>query len=106
MLKFDQINDSVIVNFAGNGIDAGLVVGRAHRTLPGSKPSGKRLSAAYLTTPTATTPGAGVTAPASEPRSQESWCQRQRPGMSDCMAMGQPPAAIWASLVLHQQTTL
>ncbi len=107
MLKFDHINDSVITNFAANGIDAGLVVGRAHRMSPGTKPSGKRLSAAYLTTPTATTPRAGVV-PAAEPRSQETWCQRQRPGMSCCQmsATGETPATMWASLVLHQQTTL
>ncbi|MEZ6054017.1 MAG: hypothetical protein R3C02_21915 [Planctomycetaceae bacterium] len=107
MLKFDQINDSVINTFAGSGIDAGLVVGRAHHTLPGTKPSGKRLSVAYLTTPTATTPRAGIE-PVSVPVSQETWCQRQRPGMSCCQmsAAGQAPAAMWASLVLHQQTTL
>lgn len=105
MLKFDHINDSVITNFAGHGIDAGLVVGRAHRKSPGTKPSGKRLSAAYLTTPAATTPRAGIE-PVSVPVSQETWCQRQRPGMSCCIAMGQAPAAAWASLVLHQQTTL
>ena len=108
MLKFDQIIDSVITDFAGNGIDAGLVVvGRAHRKSPGTKPSGKRLSVAYLTTPTATTPRAGIE-PVSVPVSQETWCQRQRSGMSCCQmsAAGQAPAAAWASLVLHQQTTL
>lgn len=107
MLKFDQINDSVITNFAGNGIDVDLVVGRAHRKSPGTKPSGKRLSAAYLTTPAATTPRAGIE-PVSVSVSQETWCQRQRPGMSCCQmsAAGQAPAAAWASLVLHQQTTL
>lgn len=106
MLNFDQINDSVRNDFAGNGIDASLVVGRAHRTSPGLKPSGKRLSTAYLATPVVEQPRVGVV-PVSEPRSQEPWCRRQRQGMSCCMtASGQAPAAIWASLILNQQATL
>ncbi|MGD9853767.1 MAG: hypothetical protein AB7U20_02335 [Planctomycetaceae bacterium] len=107
MLNHDHTSDSVRNSFAGNGIDASLVVGRAHRTSPGTgtKPSGKRLRTAYLAMPAVEHPRAEMIA-ASESRSQEQWCRRQRQGMSCCMASGQAPAAIWASLVLAQQSAL
>ncbi|MBX3438060.1 MAG: hypothetical protein KF861_11260 [Planctomycetaceae bacterium] len=106
MLNHDQINDSVRNIFVGNGIAADVVVGRAHRTSPGTKPSGKRLRTAYLATPTTAQPRADMMSAASEPRSQEQWCVRQRPVSSCCMSAGQAPAAIWASLVLAQQSAL
>jgi hypothetical protein len=106
MLNHDHINGSVLNDFASSGNDASLVVvGRAHRTIPAGQTLGKRLRAAYLTTPAALPPRA-ETVSASEPRSQETWCRRQRAGMSCCMATGQAPAAIWASLILAQQSSL
>lgn len=104
MLNLDQNNDSVRNSFAGNGIDASVVVGRAHRTSPGTT-TGKRLLTAYLATPPVLSSNAEVTASA-PPRSPEQWCRRQRLGMSCCMAAGQAPAAIWASLVLARQSAL
>lgn len=112
MLNLDHTNDSVLNDFAAGSNDSSVVVGRAHRTFPGCKVSGKRLPAASLATPTVEYPRAEA-ASASEPRPQERWCRRQRLGMSCCMtatgslsATGQAPAAIWASLILNQQATL
>lgn len=106
MLNLDQNNDLVRNDFAGNGIDASLVVGRAHRTSPGLKPSGKRPGTATVVTPAVEYSRAEVI-PASEPPITRRWCRRQRQGMSCCMtASGQAPAAIWASLILNQQSSL